>query len=158
MKKVLQEIVGGFQSLLTGMRITLQQFFKKDVTVRYPHQSLKMAKRYRGHVVLVKDPATGKSLCVACKSCEKACPSDCIVVEGIKREGEKRKSVSEFQLDFTKCSLCGSCIEVCPSDALKFSKDYNLVGTNKEVFVHIDLVRKLDEEGRVAGGEGKDTA
>lgn len=158
MKKLLQEIVGGFQSLVTGMRITLQQFFKKDVTVRYPHQSLKMAKRYRGHVVLVKDPETGKSLCVACKSCEKACPSDCIVVEGIKREGEKKKSVSEFQLDFTKCSLCGSCIEVCPSDALKFSKDYNLVGTNKDIFVHIDLVRKLGEEGRVSGGEGKDAA
>ena len=158
MKKLLQEIVGGFQSLVTGMRITLQQFFKKDVTVRYPHQSLKMAKRYRGHVVLVKDPETGKSLCVACKSCEKACPSDCIVVEGIKREGEKKKSVSEFQLDFTKCSLCGSCIEDCHSDSLKFSKDYNLVGTNKDIFVHIDLVRKLGEEGRVSGGEGKDAA
>lgn len=158
MKRLLQEISGGFQSLITGMRITLQQFFKKDVTVRYPHQSLKMAERYRGHIVLVKDPETGKSLCVACKSCEKACPSDCIVVEGIKREGEKKKSVTEFQLDFTKCSLCGSCIEVCPSDALKFSKDYNLVGTNKDVFVHIDLVRKLQDEGQASGGQGKDAA
>jgi hypothetical protein len=56
MKRVILEIVGGFKSLLTGMRITLQQFFKKDVTVRYPHESLKMPKRYRGHVVLRARP------------------------------------------------------------------------------------------------------
>ena len=58
-----------------------------------------MPKRYRGHIMLVRDPATGKSLCIACKSCEKACPSDCIVVEGIKREGDKKKSVTEFKLE-----------------------------------------------------------
>lgn len=147
MKRALREIVTGFGSLLTGMRITLQQFFKKDVTVRYPHESLKMAKRYRGHIVFVRDPETGKSLCVACKSCEKACPSECIVVEGIKREGEKKKSVTDFKLDFTRCSLCGSCVEVCPTDALEFSKDYNVAGTRKEAFLQIDLVKKL-EDGR----------
>ncbi len=147
MKRALQDIIGGFRSLLTGMGITLRQFFRKDVTVRYPHESLTMPSRYRGHIVLVRDPVTGKSLCVACKSCEKACPSDCIVVEGLKREGEKRKSVTEFRLDFTRCSLCGSCVEVCPADALEFSKDYNLAGTRKEEFVRIDLVRRLEEQG-----------
>lgn len=148
MKKALKELVTGFGSLLTGMRITLQQFFKKDVTVRYPHESLPMPKRYRGHIVLVRDPETGKSLCVACKSCEKACPSDCIVVDGLKREGEKKKSVTEFELDFTKCSLCGSCVEVCPTDALEFSKDYNLAATSKEAFVRIDLVKRVEEGPR----------
>lgn len=145
MKRALREIFGGFKSLVTGMGITLRQFFKKDVTVRYPHESLKMANRYRGHIVLVRDPETGKSLCVACKSCEKACPSDCIVVEGIKKEGEKKKSVTDFQLDFTRCSLCGSCVEVCPADALEYSKDYNLASTHKDAFVHIDLVRRLGD-------------
>jgi NADH-quinone oxidoreductase subunit I len=147
MKRALWELITGFGSLLTGMRITLQQFFKKDVTVRYPHESLKMAKRYRGHIVFVRDPETGKSLCVACKSCEKACPSDCIVVEGIKREGEKRKSVTEFKLDFTRCSLCGSCVEVCPTDALEFSKGYNLAGTRKEDYLQIDLVKRMEGGG-----------
>ena len=148
MKKGLIELVSGFGSLLTGMRITLQQFFKKDVTVRYPHESLPMAKRYRGHIVLVRDPETGRSLCVACKSCEKACPSDCIVVDGLKREGEKKKSVTEFDLDFTKCSLCGSCVEVCPADALEFSKDYNMASTSKDAFVRIDLVKRMEEGPR----------
>ena len=147
MKRALRELVGGFNSLLTGMRITLQQFFKREVTVHYPHQSLKMAKRYRGHIVLVRDPETGKSLCVACKSCEKACPSDCIVVDGVKREGEKRKSVTDFKLNFTTCSLCGSCVEVCPTEALQFSKDYNLASTSKESFYQIDLVKQVEGNG-----------
>ncbi|MCK6501283.1 MAG: NADH-quinone oxidoreductase subunit I [Nitrospira sp.] len=136
----------GFRSLLSGMRITLQQFFKPNVTVQYPHESIKMPDRYRGHILLVRDPESGKSLCVACKSCAKACPSECIVVEGVKREGEKKKSVTEFKLDFTKCSLCGSCVEVCPADALRFSKDYNLASTSKGEYVEIDLVRRLEAD------------
>ena len=144
MKRAFLELVSGFKSLLVGMKITLQQFFKPQVTVHYPHQSLKMTKRYRGHVVLVRDPETGKSLCIACKSCQKACPSDCIVVDGIKREGEKKKSVTDFHLDFTKCSLCGSCVEVCPVEALDFSKDYNLASTSKASFYQIDLVKRVE--------------
>ena len=145
MKTPFREVLGGFWSLLVGMRITIEQFFKPNVTVQYPHQSLKMTPRYRGHVVLVRDPDTGQSLCIACKSCEKACPSDCIVVEGIKREGEKKKSVTDFMLDFTKCSLCGSCVEVCPTDALEYSHGYNLAGTDKGAFHRIDLVKDLEE-------------
>lgn len=146
MKKMFKEIFTGFYSLLVGMRITLQQFFKPQVTVQYPHKSLKMPKRYRGHIVLVRDNDTGKSLCVACDACEKACPSDCIIVDGIKREGEKRKSVTEFKLDFTKCSLCGACVEVCPVDALEYSKEYNLASTSKTAYAQIDLYQRVMEE------------
>jgi NADH-quinone oxidoreductase subunit I len=144
MIRALRDLLTGFASLLTGMRITLRQFFKPPVTVHYPYEALKMPARYRGHILLVRDPETGKSVCIACKSCEKACPSDCIVVEGIKREGDKRKSVTDFKLDFTKCSLCGSCVEVCPVDALEFSKEYNLASTSKEQFYQIDLVKRVE--------------
>ena len=72
MKGPIQEIIEGFRSLITGMRITIEQFFKPSVTVHYPHESLKMSDRFRGHIELARDPETGKSLCIACKSCEKA--------------------------------------------------------------------------------------
>lgn len=146
MNGFLRDIFQGFRSLLTGMRLTLQQFFKPPVTVQYPHESIKMPSRYRGHIIFVRDPETGKSLCIACKSCSKACPSDCIVVDGVKREGEKKKSVTDFKLDFTKCSLCGSCVEVCPTDALQFSKQYNLASTSKGEYLQIDLVRRLEAD------------
>jgi NADH-quinone oxidoreductase subunit I len=146
MKRALGDLFGGFVSLLTGMRITLEQFFKPPVTVHYPREVVKMPKRYRGHIILVRDAVTGQARCVACKACEKACPSDCIVVEGIKREGEKKKSVTEFKLDFTKCSLCGSCVEVCSTDALDFSKEYNLASTSKAEFYQIDLLQRIVQE------------
>ncbi len=135
MKSSLKEIFTGFNSLVTGMRITLGQFFKPTVTVHYPHESLKMPKRFRGHIELVRDPDTGFAKCFVCKLCEKACPSDCITVEGIKPDGAKRKTVTYYRLDFTKCSLCGSCVEACRDGAIRFSRDYNRVSLKKEDFI-----------------------
>ena len=136
MKNSLKEIVTGFNSLVTGMRITLGQFFKPAVTVQYPHESLKMPTRFRGHIELVRDPETGKAKCFACKLCERACPSDCIIVEGAKLDGAKKKSVTQYVLDFTKCSLCGSCVEACRDGAIRYSHEYNLASTNKEELHH----------------------
>ena len=150
MKNALKEIFVGFYSLVTGMRITLREFFKPTVTVRYPHQTLVIPARFRGHIELVLDPATGKPKCFACKLCERACPSDCIAVDGAKLEGAKKKSVVAYQLDFTKCSLCGSCVEACRDGAIRFSRDYNLAGLSKEQFI-MDLFKRLEDEAHAAG-------
>jgi len=147
MKASILEVPRGFWSLLVGMRVTLTQFFKPVVTVPYPHQTLPIPARFRGHIELVVDPATGRPRCTACKLCERACPSDCILVDGAKLEGEKKKSVTLYHLDFTKCSLCGSCVEVCASDALRFSREYNLAGTRKEAYQY-DLVQRAAAEGK----------
>ena len=146
MMKAFREIFGGAVSLVTGMRITLGQFFKnfrKDHNVPYPHAVLPIPERYRGHILFTTDE-NGNSTCIACKSCEKACPSDCIFVDGLKKEGDKKKSATQFDLDFTKCSLCGACIEVCPTDALMFSKRYNLASTSKVIYAKMDLIKDLD--------------
>ncbi|MBL9207308.1 MAG: NADH-quinone oxidoreductase subunit I [Opitutaceae bacterium] len=145
----LRDTYSGFKSLLTGLRITAREASKPSITVQYPHETLKMPERFRGHVKLVLDPVTGKSRCTSCNLCVRACPSDCITVEGIKREGEKKKSVSEYTLDFTTCSLCGSCVEACPSDAIEYSKDYNVVSLHREDFSRMDLVKKLEAEAKV---------
>ncbi len=144
------EFYQGCKSLVVGMKITLAQFFKPTVTVHYPHETLKIAARFRGHIELVRDPATGRAKCFVCKLCEKACPSDCITVEGIKPEGAKRKTVTSYRLDFTKCSLCGSCVEACRDSAIRFSRDYNLASTNKDDFV-MDLFKRLEAQAAAEG-------
>ncbi|MCX6884244.1 MAG: NADH-quinone oxidoreductase subunit I [Verrucomicrobiota bacterium] len=151
MSNAIKEVYDGFKSLVTGMRITIGQFFKPTITVQYPHESLKMPTRFRGHIELVTDPETGKPLCFACKLCERACPSDCITVEGAKLEGDKKKSVTDYKLDFTKCSLCGSCVEACRDGAIRYSRDYNLASTSKEDFV-MDLFKRLEREREAVEG------
>jgi NADH-quinone oxidoreductase subunit I len=146
LKTAIRETLGGFKSLLVGMRITAREASKPIITVQYPHETLKMPDRFRGHVKLILDPVTGKSRCTACNLCVRACPSDCIEVEGMKREGEKKKSVTEYKLDFTTCSLCGSCVEACPSDAIEYSKQYNVVSTNRDDFSQIDVMKNLEAE------------
>ncbi|HEY5909814.1 MAG TPA: NADH-quinone oxidoreductase subunit I [Verrucomicrobiae bacterium] len=152
MKKAFLEVYYGFKSLLIGMRITIGQFFKPIVTVQYPHATLKIAPRFRGHIELVRDPQSGVAKCFVCKLCEKACPSDCITVEGVKPEGGKRKTVTYYRLDFTKCSLCGSCVEACRDQAIRFSREYNLAGWKKEDFI-MDLFKRLEDQSRAAGTE-----
>jgi len=145
MRNILTETYGGLKSLFIGMGITLGQFFKPTVTVHYPYETLKIPPRFRGHIELVCDPQTGKPKCFVCKLCEKACPSDCITVEGIKPEGARRKTVTSYRLDFTKCSLCGSCVEACRDGAIRFSREYNLASTSKEEFI-MDLFQRLEAE------------
>jgi NADH-quinone oxidoreductase subunit I len=145
MKNALVEVYTGVKSLFIGLRITIGQFFKPIVTVQYPHETLKIPARFRGHIELVRDPQTGIAKCFVCKLCERACPSDCITVEGVKPEGAKRKTVTQYRLDFTKCSLCGSCVEACRDGAIRFSREYNLASVNKDDFI-MDLFKRLQAE------------
>lgn len=139
----LREIISGTWSLFVGLGITIRYFFKPVVTVQYPHETLPMTPRFRGHIELVKDEETGEPKCIVCGMCQKACPSNCITVNGEKREGVKGKVLTEYTLDFTKCSLCGLCVESCPAAAITFSKDYNLAGVRKEAYI-FDLKKRLE--------------
>jgi NADH-quinone oxidoreductase subunit I len=136
-----KEILAGLRTLAIGMRITFVRMFHRRVTLDYPHKSLAMTPRYRGHIVLKVDEATGKPKCVVCMACQKACPSGCIQLDGAKLEGAARKSLTSYSLNFTTCSLCGLCVESCAFDALDFSKKYNLASMRKEDY-QIDLLQQ----------------
>jgi NADH-quinone oxidoreductase subunit I len=140
------EIFKGLWSLFIGMQITFREFFKPVVTVPYPYETLKMPERYRGHVELIENEE-GKPNCIVCMACERACPSNCISLDGEKPEGSKKKVLTSYQLNFTKCSLCGSCVEACKFNALTFSKEYNLASTRKEDF-YFDLLKRLEDRNK----------
>lgn len=144
MWKYLKEIVTGSYSLLVGMWIVLRHAFRKPVTVQYPYQSVKLPARYRGHIELKRDE-NGQPKCIVCMACQRACPSTCIEVDGVKPEGATRKVPTKYNLNFTTCSLCGLCVESCAFDALKFSRDYNLTSRRKEDY-HMDLLKPRQEK------------
>lgn len=138
-----RDIFSGLWSLVVGLSITFKEFFSPTVTVQYPYETLDIPDRFRGHIELIADE-NGKSKCIVCMMCQRACPSDCISLAGAKVEGEKKKSLTKYTLDFTKCSLCGSCVESCNFDALEYSKEYNLASTRREDFI-FDLLKRLEE-------------
>ena len=120
------------------MWIVLLHAFRRPVTVQYPYQSVTLPARYKGHIQLKRDSA-GKPKCIVCMACQRACPSNCIELDGVKPEGATRKEVTKYTLNFTTCSLCGLCVESCNFDALEFSKDYNLASVRKADY-HMDLL------------------
>jgi NADH-quinone oxidoreductase subunit I len=144
MKAYFSELFTGAWSLIVGMKVTIKALFSPVVTVQYPRQKIEVTPNYRGHIDLIKDPETGTHKCITCGSCMRECPSDCIVVEGEKREGVKGKVLTLFTLDYTKCSHCGACVEVCPTDALEYCNDYEVAGSAREDF-HYDLIKRLEE-------------
>ena len=142
MAKYLEDIITGSWSLLTGMWITLRNTLRPPVTLNYPYETLPMAKRFRGHIELIRNHETGEPNCVVCMACQKACPSHCIRIEGGKPEGATRRFPTLYLLDFTTCSLCGLCVESCKFTALKFSREYNLASICKEDF-QLDMLERL---------------
>ena len=69
--------------------------------------------------------------CIACKACERVCPSFCIKLDGGRPEGLKRMRVSEFTVDFALCSECGLCLAVCPTHTLGYSKPSDEAGNKR---------------------------
>jgi len=143
--KYLREILAGSWSLLAGMWITLRQTLRRPVTLNYPYETLRMTERFRGHVDLIPNEETGEPNCIVCMACQKACPSNCIRVEGGKPEGATRRFPTLFLLDYTTCSLCGLCVESCKFNALKYSLEYNLASLRKEDY-QMDLLNRLGKE------------
>jgi len=133
-------------SLMKGLGVTLGTLFQPVVTCQYPRETIVMTSRFRGHTKLVADPENpAKNKCFACGICEKNCPSGSIkAVTGEKREGEKKKTATQYLLDFTTCSQCGLCVETCPVSALDFSLDYNPAGFHRADFYY-DLVGEFEK-------------
>ncbi len=140
-----KELFSGTWSLLVGLGITIKYFFQPVVTVQYPRQTLKMTPRFRGHIELTRDEETGEPKCIVCGMCQRACPSNCITVNGEKPEGAKKKVLTSYILNFTTCSLCGMCVESCKPNAITFSKDYNLAGVRKQDYI-MDLLKRFKEK------------
>ena len=84
MKSIIKYITTFFKgllSLLTGMKVTLREFFTKKTTEQYPENraTLKMFDRFRGELVMPHDE-NNHHKCIACGICAKACPMEILEV------------------------------------------------------------------------------
>ena len=131
--------------LLEGLWVTFRyQRPKLIVTEQYPLERPKVAERYRGAPRLNNNPETGETLCIACNLCALACPEALIVVGSERNEQTRRKELTTFTYDTSRCMFCGLCEDACPVDALELTQDFELASYTREGAI---WDRKMLEEG-----------
>jgi NADH-quinone oxidoreductase subunit I len=108
--------------------------FRKRDTMQYPEQPVYLPPRYRGRIVLTRDP-DGEERCVACNLCAVACPVGCISLQ--KAETEDGRWYPEFfRINFSRCIFCGMCEEACPTTAIQLTPDFELAEYNRQDLVY----------------------
>ena len=92
----------GVKSLLTGLRVTLNEYFTPKVTEQYPENrktTLHVAQRSRGRLMMKRDE-NDVVKCVACLMCEKACPNGTIRIISemvTTEEGKKKRQLRAYE-------------------------------------------------------------
>lgn len=124
----------------------LKHTFTKPDTIEYPEQKRELYPRYRGRIVLTRDP-DGEERCVACNLCAVACPVDCIALQ--KAEDENgRWYPAFFRINFSRCIMCGFCEEACPTCAIQLTPDFEMCEYDRRNMVY-------EKEHLLIDGTGK---
>ncbi len=110
--------------IFKGMMVVLRHALRRRVTVQYPDEKPKLAPRYRGRIVLSRDP-DGQERCVACYLCAVACPVDCISLQATEDE-HGRRYPEFFRINFSRCIYCGFCEDACPTYAIQLTPDFEM--------------------------------
>lgn len=101
-----------------------KHLFRKKVTVQYPDTSQYIPPRWRGRIILSRDP-DGEERCVACYLCAVACPVDCIALQATE-DDYGRRYPEFFRINFSRCIYCGFCEEACPTYAIQLTPDFEM--------------------------------
>jgi NADH-quinone oxidoreductase subunit I len=135
-------MLGVMGSILTVLRHTL----RRPVTVQYPDEKPYLPPRYRGRIILSRDPNGGER-CVACYLCSVACPVDCIALQATEDE-HGRRYPEFFRINFSRCILCGFCEEACPTYAIQLTPDFEMGEYERQNLVY-------EKEDLLISGPGK---
>ena len=131
MRKLLRTIF--MVDLMEGLWVTFRNQHPKNIyTEQYPAERPKVAERYRGAPRLNCDPETGETLCISCELCAQACPEQLIVVSSVRNEKTRRKDLTTFTFDISRCMFCGLCEDACPTDALELTQDFEMASYSRD--------------------------
>ena len=133
-------------SILRSLWEIFLHAFRKPVTIQYPDVKRRLPPRWRGRIVLTRDP-DGEERCVACYLCASACPVDCISLQAMV-DAKGRRSAEFFRINFSRCIFCGLCEEACPTQAIQLTPDYEMAEYRRKDMVY-------EKEDLLIAGQGK---
>jgi NADH-quinone oxidoreductase subunit I len=133
-------------SILRTIGQILKHTFQRPETVSYPETKPYLAPRFRGRIILSRDP-DGSERCVACYLCSVACPVDCIALQATE-DAHGRRYPAFFRINFSRCILCGFCEEACPTLAIQLTPDYEMCEYDRRNLVY-------EKEDLLISGPGK---
>jgi NADH-quinone oxidoreductase subunit I len=133
-------------SVIRGLWTILLHTFRKRETILYPEQSPYLPPRWRGRIILSRDP-DGAERCVACYLCAAVCPVDCISLQATEDE-HGRRFPEFFRINFSRCIFCGFCEEACPTYAIQLTPDFEMSEYHRPQLVY-------EKEDLLISGPGK---
>ena len=146
---------------LAFLKQAVSNLFSKPVTLMYPDKVREIPERYRGGTfALVVDEETGEDKCIACRLCERICPSQIISIEIEKKKdnrGKTRGFPKKFDLDFSACLQCELCVQVCPEDAIVMIKHNEPAQSRDELYLTLEKLHEnwFKWKGKVAWATGE---
>jgi NADH-quinone oxidoreductase subunit I len=133
-------------SVMRGLWIVMRHMFAPRATIQYPEDKAPLTPRYRGRIILSRDPDGGER-CVACYLCAVVCPVSCIALQAAEDE-HGRRFPEFFRINFSRCIFCGLCEEACPTYAIQLTPDAEM-----SEYLRPNLV--YEKEDLLIAGEGK---
>jgi NADH-quinone oxidoreductase subunit I len=131
-------LIGAF-TMLRSLVMVFSHGFRKRDTVQYPEEPIYVPPRYRGRIVLTRDP-DGEERCVACNL-------GCISLQKAEKE-DGRWYPEFFRINFSRCIFCGMCEEACPTTAIQLTPDFEMAEFNRQNLVY-------EKEHLLIAGPGK---
>ena len=117
--------------------------------MQYPEQKAYLAPRYRGRIILSRDPDGGER-CVGCYLCAVVCPVDCIALQATEDENGRRFP-EWFRINFSRCIFCGFCEDACPTYAIQLTPDVEMSEYHRQNMVYEKEHLLIDGPGKYPG-------
>jgi NADH-quinone oxidoreductase subunit I len=133
-------------NILKGIWLVFVHAFQRRVTVQYPEERPYLPPRWRGRIILSRDP-DGQERCVGCYLCAVACPVDCIALQATE-DVSGRRYPEWFRINFSRCIFCGYCEEACPTYAIQLTTDFEMSEYDRRNLVY-------EKEDLMINGTGK---
>ncbi len=129
MIKAFKDGLETFQTIFTGMGITMRHMFRPAVTIQYPEERDVLPDNARSKLYVNIDD------CIGCNLCARACPVNCIDIETVVATSDvdlgktstgnpKRFWLTRFDIDMSKCMYCDLCVPPCPTDCIFMVPEY----------------------------------